>query len=90
MKLVKYTIYSTPACHYCHLLKTWLTERGIDFENKDVAADLAARRVMVEKSQQMAVPVSVIQLQGPDQKITERVVVGFAQAQIADLLGIRL
>lgn len=83
MKLEKYTIYSTPVCHYCHLLKEWLTEHNIPFENKDVATDLPARQEMVQKSQQMAVPVSVLKFADG----TERVVIGFDQMQLSRLLG---
>lgn len=90
MKLVKYTIFSTPTCHYCHLLKDWLTDNNIPFEAKDVSSDLAARQLMVDKSQQMGVPVSVIELQDGTGKTSEQVIVGFAQMQIGQLLGIGL
>ncbi len=51
-------------------------------------SDLDARRTMVEKSQQMHVPVSIIELQnGAGQKL-ERVVVGFDQTQIEKILGV--
>lgn len=88
MKLVKYTIFSTPTCHYCHSLKDWLTQNHIAYEIKDVAIDLEARRLMVEKSQQMGVPVSLIETQDDSGKKAEHIVVGFAQMQISQLLGI--
>lgn len=88
MKLVKYTIFSTPTCHYCHLLKDWLAQNQIPFEVKDVATDLAARKLMVDKSQQMGVPVSLIELQDDSGKTLEHVVVGFAQMQIGNLIGL--
>jgi glutaredoxin len=83
-KLKHYTIYSTPVCHYCHLLKGWLAENNIPFENKDVAADLPARQEMVAKSQQMGVPVSVLQFVDG----SEQVVVGFDQLRLSRLLGL--
>jgi len=89
MKLVKYTIYSTPTCHYCHLLMDWLAHSNVAYENKDVVSDLEARRIMVEKSQQMGVPVSVIEMRNPAGKTSEHIIVGFAQAQISNLLGIQ-
>lgn len=82
--LNKFTIYSTPNCHYCHLLKTWLTELGIPFENKDVASDLDARKYMVEKSQQMGVPVSILEFSDG----REELVIGFDQPRFAALLGV--
>lgn len=82
MNLSKYTIYSTPTCHYCHILKGWLEENGIPYEYKDVASDMAARAEMVEKSQQLGVPVSVIKFNDEH----EEVVIGWDQGKIADLL----
>lgn len=88
MQLVKYTIFTTPTCHYCHLLKAWLNEHKISYEAKDVATDLAARKLMVDKSQQMGVPVSLIELQDGSGKTIEHIVVGFSQMQISKLVGI--
>ncbi|AKM84934.1 MAG: glutaredoxin [candidate division Kazan bacterium GW2011_GWA1_50_15] len=84
MSVKKYTIYSTPTCHYCHLLKDWLSQNRIAFDNKDVATDIAARQEMVQKSQQLGVPVSVVQFADN----TERVIVGFDQLQLSRLLGL--
>jgi glutaredoxin len=90
MKLVKYTIFSTPTCHYCHLLKDWLTENQIPYEVKDVATDLEARKTMFDKSQQMGVPVSLIETQDETGKTVEHVITGFAQMQISNLIGIQV
>ncbi|MFA5010219.1 MAG: glutaredoxin domain-containing protein [Patescibacteria group bacterium] len=90
MKLMKYTIFSTPTCHYCHLLKNWLTENNIPYEVRDVATDLEARKLMVSKSQQMGVPVSLIEVVDDTGKTVEHVVVGFAQMQIGKLIGLDL
>lgn len=38
------TIYSKPGCKYCTLAKTLLSEKGIAFVEKDIMADLTARR----------------------------------------------
>ncbi|RLC37689.1 NrdH-redoxin [candidate division Kazan bacterium] len=87
MKLQKYTIYSTPNCPYCRLLKNWLVDKGIALEEKDVSVDIPARQEMVEKSYQMGVPVSIIQME--DNGTTkEMVIVGFDQAKISQLLNI--
>lgn len=84
MSIKSFTIYSTPTCHYCHLLKDWLTEKGIAFEDKDTAKDIQARQELVEKSHGMSVPVSVIVTE--DGK--ETVILGFDQPRISALLGI--
>lgn len=88
MQLVNYTIYSTPTCHYCHLLKDWLAENGIQYIYKDVAMDMEARTEMVDKSQQLGVPVSVLEFQEEGGVRSEKVVIGYDQPTIATLLNI--
>ncbi len=75
----KITIYSTPSCHFCHMAKDFLTEKGIAFEDFDVAKDLEKRKEMVEKSGQMGVPVILID---------NNLIVGFDKSKIVKLLGI--
>ncbi|MFH0905610.1 MAG: glutaredoxin domain-containing protein [bacterium] len=88
MKLQGFVIYSTPTCHYCHQLKDWLTENRIAFQEKDVVSDIVARQEMVTKSQQMGVPVSVLQFTDGKQ-VKEEVVTGFDQMRLSRLLSIR-
>lgn len=72
------TVYSTPTCPYCHQAKDYLTQKGIAFADLNVATDLEARNVMVQKSGQLGVP--VIEVDG-------QVIVGFNRAKIDELLG---
>lgn len=50
-------VYSTPTCPYCHVVKDFLKQNKIEFEDIDVATNTEAAKEMVEKSGQMAVPV---------------------------------
>lgn len=75
----KIIVYSTPTCHYCHLLKDYLTEKGFAYEAVDVSADFEAKKAALEKSGQLAVPVT---------DIDGKIVVGFDQDAIDALLGI--
>jgi glutaredoxin 3 len=52
----KIIIYSTPTCPYCNLVKDYLIQKGIEFEEKDVSLDRTAAREMIEKSGEMGVP----------------------------------
>ena len=79
MKTKKVKIYSTPTCHYCYIAKDFFDDKGIKYEEYNVSADLEKRKEMVEKSEQMGVPVIDI-----DGEIT----VGFDEEQISKLLGI--
>lgn len=50
-------VYSTPTCPYCHKAKEYLTQKGVAFEDVNVAEDRARAEEMVAKSGQMGVPV---------------------------------
>ena len=54
------TIYSTPTCHFCHMAKEFLTEKGIAFTDFDVSMDATKRREMIELTGQLGVPVIVV------------------------------
>lgn len=75
----KVTIYSTPTCHYCNIAKDFFKEKGVVYEEFNVATDLGKRREMVEKSGQMGVPVI---------DIDTHIIVGFDEGQISKYLGI--
>lgn len=70
-------IYSTSWCAYCKAEKTYLTEKGVKFEEVDVETDQAAAEEMIKLSGQMGVPVTVIRHEGNDEPV---VAVGFDQA----------
>lgn len=76
----KVTIYSTPTCGYCHMAKAFFKEHKIEYTEHDVYADTKARKEMITKSGQMGVPVIMID---------DKLVVGFNQAKIAEMLEIK-
>ena len=73
------TIYSTPSCPYCKQAKAYLTERGVPFNDIDVAADVVQAQEMIQKSGQMGVP--VIDIEG-------RIIIGFNKDQLNKELGL--
>ncbi len=75
----KVLIYSTPTCHFCHMAKDFFNEKGVKYEEYNVATNLDKRKEMVDKSGQMGVP--VIDIEGD-------ITVGFDEMQISKLLGI--
>jgi glutaredoxin 3 len=74
------TIYSTPTCHYCGEAKKFMKDHGISYTEHDVAHDLEQRKIMVDKSGQLGVP--VIDIDG-------QVMVGFEESRLAEALGIK-
>ncbi len=73
-------IYSTESCHFCHLAKEWLTAKNIPFTNYNVAENVEKRKEMVEITGQLGVPVI---------KIGDEVMIGFNEAKMAELLGVK-
>jgi glutaredoxin 3 len=75
----KVVIYSTPTCHFCHMVKEYLQEKNISFTEYNVAEDVEKRQEMLERSGQMGVPVVFID---------EEMIIGFDQAKIDSLLNL--
>lgn len=75
MKKVK--IYSTPACPFCIKAKEFFKENNIEYEDLNVAEDEKARDEMIEKSNQMSVPVI---------EIGDTILVGFDKEKIQKAL----
>ncbi len=50
-------VYSTPTCPYCKMVKGYLDEKGVAYQDIDVSSDEAGKEEMVKKSAQMGVPV---------------------------------
>ena len=73
------TVYSTPTCVYCKMVKEWLGEKSVDFTEVDLSADAAKRQEIVEKTGQMSVP--VIEIDG-------EYIIGFDKDKLAEALGI--
>jgi glutaredoxin-like YruB-family protein len=76
----KITIYTTPSCHFCKEAKAFFDKNNISYTSIDVAADATKRREMIEKSNQMGVPVITI---------GEEVIVGFNKPRLEELLHLK-
>ncbi len=74
----KVIIYTTTTWPWCHRAKEYLSRKGISYTEYDVAADRDKAQEMIKKSGQMGVPVITID---------DKVVVGFNQSQLDNLLS---
>ena len=75
----KVRVFSTPSCPYCFTLKEFLKENNIQFEDIDVSVDQQGLTEMVNKSNQMGIP--VVEIDG-------EIVVGFDKEKICKLLNL--
>jgi glutaredoxin 3 len=71
-------VYTTPTCPYCYQTKQFLTQKGVRFVEKNVAADHQAAMEMIRISGQQGVPVT---------SVDGQVVVGFNQPLLMELLN---
>ncbi|MBN2142346.1 glutaredoxin family protein [Candidatus Woesearchaeota archaeon] len=71
------TVYSTPTCPYCHMLKDFLRQKKVEFKDVDVSRDHEAAHRMISMSGQMGVPQT---------EINGKIIVGFDQEAIEEEL----
>lgn len=74
----KIIIFTQPGCPPCHTLKTYLTAKGIAYEDRDISRDPAAAQDLVHKYGSRSTPTIVI---------GEEVMVGFDPERLDQLLG---
>jgi glutaredoxin 3 len=74
------TIYTTPSCVYCKMTKEFFAKNNVKYQEKNVATDAAAREEMLDKSQQLGVP--VIDVDGT-------IIIGFDQKNLEAALGLK-
>ncbi len=72
------SVYSTNSCPYCTLVKNYLKEKKIAFQEFDVGRDKRRADEMVRKSGQMGVP--VVEING-------RIIIGFNRPEIDKALA---
>ncbi len=73
-------VFTTPTCPWCQRAKGYLRSRGVPFKEVDVSRDQKAASDLVRRTGQIGVP--VVEIDG-------RPIVGFDQARIDHLLGLR-
>jgi len=73
-------VYSTPTCPYCTMVKNFLKQNKIVFEDIDVSVDRKMINEMFERSGQLGVP--VIDING-------KIIVGFDKEAIKKELKIK-
>jgi glutaredoxin-like YruB-family protein len=72
-------IYTTPTCPYCKMAKKFLNDKGVKYQEFNVAEDKAARKEMKDKCNSLGVPTICID---------NEVLVGFNEAQLKEKLGL--
>ncbi|WFA08506.1 glutaredoxin family protein [Tissierella sp. Yu-01] len=75
--MAEVTVYTSNTCPYCTLAKNYLTEKGVDYTEKNVQTDKEARKELMSMGH-MGVPVLVVDGQE---------IVGFDKEKIDELLG---
>lgn len=79
-RVPRVTVFTTPTCTYCNMLKAYLRQNKVRFREVDLTRDPAAARDLVRRTGQMGVPVT---------EINRKLIVGFDRPKINELLGIK-
>ncbi|MDO4779102.1 MAG: glutaredoxin family protein [Tissierellia bacterium] len=74
----KVIVYSSETCPYCVAVKKFLTEKNVEFEERNVTTSAEARNELIAKGYR-GVPVVVV---GQEE------IVGFDQPRLTALLGL--
>ena len=74
----KVIVYSADWCGFCHAVKNYLDQKGVEFEERNVETNPAWGQEAVEKSGQRGIP--VVDIDG-------KIVVGFDRPTIDALLA---
>ncbi len=61
MSKPKLTIYSTATCGYCHMLKSYLKQHNVAFEEKHADQDQKLAMELYQISGQLGVPFTIVE-----------------------------
>ena len=79
------TIYSTAACGFCKMIKSYLSSKEMKYEVKMADEDEAIAKELYEKSGQLGVPFTVIEKEDG----TEEKILGFDRSKIDEALDLK-
>ncbi len=80
--MAKVTVYGTTTCPYCIILKKFLDDHKVVYDNYDVDQNPIAAQNMARLTDHMGVPFSVIEL---DDGTTHKIM-GYDEAKFKELL----
>jgi glutaredoxin-like YruB-family protein len=78
MTKAKVTIFTQPDCPPCQIVKLFLTERGVEFEERDITVDSEAVTELTEKYRSHSTPTVVI---------GDEVLIGFNPERLDEILA---
>jgi glutaredoxin len=73
------TVFSTPTCAYCPMVKKWLSSKGLAYDEVDLTVNPERQQEVMELSGALTVPVTVVTKQDD----TKEVIVGLNLARLA-------
>jgi glutaredoxin-like YruB-family protein len=73
-------VYTSPTCPYCTMVKEFLSQKGVSFDERDISRDPSYAQELMNSTGQMVVPVTIINGQ---------IVVGFDRGRLEQLTSQR-
>ena len=78
------TIYSTATCGFCRMLKGYLQQNDISYEEKHADQDPALAQELLQESGQLGVPFTIVKTKdGKEERI-----LGFDKGRFDEILGL--
>jgi len=75
-------VYTTPTCHYCTKLKTWLKKEEIEYQEFDLSKNQETAKELIKKTGQRGVPQTLI-----TKNNKEIPVIGFRPEKIKQIIN---
>lgn len=79
----KITVFSTTTCAYCPMVKEWLKNKGLDYEEVILDKDPTRQQEVLQKSGSLSVPVTIVEQDDG----MEQVVIGYNPGQLASAVA---
>ncbi len=78
----KVTVFTTPTCTYCPMVKKYLDKKGVKYDVVDLDAQPEKQKEIYAKSGALTVPITLVEKEDK----TEEVVIGFNLPRLASVV----
>lgn len=72
------TVFTTPTCAYCQMVKTYLTRKGKEYKVVDLVENPEVRQSLFEKTGAMSVPIT---------QVDDKFIIGWKPAEFGKIFA---
>jgi len=83
---MKITVYSSTTCPYCGMLKDYLENKGVSYNERLIDQDDKAKEdMLIDSGGFMGVPFTVVEKEDG----TKEIIIGFDQGKLDNVIGVK-